>query len=54
MSEEEKTLNTCEDDQNIPASYDAVIHYIKHALYAEAIEHSNPRIRKYLDQKMMD
>lgn len=51
MSEAEKADNRCEDDDRIPACYDDVVYDIKKALFKQAMEHSNHRIRNYINRR---
>ena len=51
MSEAEKADNRCEGDDRVPASYDDVVCYIKKALFKQAMEYTNQRIRNYIDNR---
>lgn len=50
MAEDEKAANRYSVAGDIPAHYEDVLEYIKDALYRQAMEHSNHRIRAYIDR----
>ncbi len=51
LPESARTGVLCDGDDSVPASYDDVVHDIKQALFKKAMEHSNHRIRNYIDNR---